>query len=161
MLIWVPTAEAAAALDGLRGATVEQVAPDGSDLPASAGEVEFYVPPFFPTRPAIAAMRQMPRLAAVQALTAGVDGCCPNCRRRHLVQRAGRARRQHRRMGGGGHSRRAPRVPPFHQGGGGGAVELPVHRLPGRQDGAYRSVTARSAPRSSSGWPALRSPSEG
>src|SRR5260370_27741437 len=77
MLIWVPTAEAAAALDGLRGATVEQVAPDGSDLPASAGEVEFYVPPFFPTRPAIAAMRQMPRLAAVQALTAGVDRLLP------------------------------------------------------------------------------------
>jgi phosphoglycerate dehydrogenase-like enzyme len=77
MLIWVPTAEAAAALDGLRGATVEQVAPDGSDLPASAGEVEFYVPPFFPTRPAIAAMRQMPRLAAVQALTAGVDRLRP------------------------------------------------------------------------------------
>ena len=73
MLIWVPTAEVAAALDGLRGATVEQVAPDGSDLPASAGQVEFYVPPFFPTRPAIAAMRQMPRLAAVQAMTAGVD----------------------------------------------------------------------------------------
>jgi len=73
MLIWVPTAEAAGALDGLAGAEVEQVAPDGSDLPASAREVEFYVPPFFPAAPAIAAMDQMPRLAVVQALTAGID----------------------------------------------------------------------------------------
>ena len=73
MLIWVPTAEAASALDGLAGAQVQQVAPDGGDLPASAAEVEFYVPPFFPPPPAIAAMQQMPRLAVVQALTAGVD----------------------------------------------------------------------------------------
>jgi phosphoglycerate dehydrogenase-like enzyme len=73
MLIWVPTAEAASALDGLPGAHVQQVAPDGSDLPASAAEVEFYVPPFFPALPAIAAMHQMPRLSVVQVLTAGVD----------------------------------------------------------------------------------------
>jgi phosphoglycerate dehydrogenase-like enzyme len=73
MLIWVPTAEIAAALDGLPGATVEQVAPDGGNLPASAAEVEFYVPPFFPAPPAIAAMHEMPRLAVAQAQTAGVD----------------------------------------------------------------------------------------
>jgi phosphoglycerate dehydrogenase-like enzyme len=73
MLIWVPTAEAAAALGDLPGATVEQVAPDGNGLPASAAQVEFYVPPFFPARPAIDAMRQMPRLAVVQTMTAGVD----------------------------------------------------------------------------------------
>jgi phosphoglycerate dehydrogenase-like enzyme len=77
MLIWVPTAELAATLDGLPGAgtsvDVQQVAPDGGDLPASAGEVEFYVPPFFPTPAAIAAMHQMPRLSVVQTMTAGVD----------------------------------------------------------------------------------------
>src|ERR1017187_6997141 len=77
MLIWVPTAEAAAALDGLAGpgtpVDLEQVAPGGKPLPASAAQVELYVPPFFPGQPAIAAMRQMPRLSVVQALTAGVD----------------------------------------------------------------------------------------
>jgi phosphoglycerate dehydrogenase-like enzyme len=73
MLIWVPTAELAAALDGLAGADVEQVAPDGGGLPASAADVEFYVPPFFPSPPAMDAMRQMPRLSVVQAQTAGID----------------------------------------------------------------------------------------
>jgi phosphoglycerate dehydrogenase-like enzyme len=73
MLIWVPTAELATALDGLAGADVEQVAPDGGGLPASAADVEFYVPPFFPSPSAIDAMHQMPRLSAVQAQTAGID----------------------------------------------------------------------------------------
>jgi phosphoglycerate dehydrogenase-like enzyme len=73
MLIWVPTAELATALDGLAGADVEQVTPDGGGLPASAADVEFYVPPFFPRAPAIDAMHQMPRLSAVQAQTAGID----------------------------------------------------------------------------------------
>ena len=73
MLIWVPTAEVAAGLDGLPGADVEVVAPDGAPLPASADRVEFYVPAFFPGPAGIAAMRQMPRLAVVQTLTAGVD----------------------------------------------------------------------------------------
>ncbi len=73
MLIWAPTAEVAAGLDGLPGADVEVVAPDGAPLPASAGRVEFYVPPFFPGSAGIAAMREMPRLAVVQTLTAGVD----------------------------------------------------------------------------------------
>src|ERR1035437_2865536 len=76
MLIWVPTAEAAAALDGVAGpgtpVDLEQVAPGGKPLPASAAQVELYVPPFFPGQPAIAAMLQMPRLSVVQALTAGV-----------------------------------------------------------------------------------------
>ena len=73
MLIWVPTAEVAAGLHGLPGADVEVVAPDGAPLPSSADQVEFYVPPFFPSPPGIAAMREMPRLAVVQTLTAGVD----------------------------------------------------------------------------------------
>ncbi len=73
MLIWVPTAEVAAGLDGLPGADVEVVAPDGAPLPPSVDQVEFYVPPFFPSPPGIAAMREMPRLAVVQTLTAGVD----------------------------------------------------------------------------------------
>jgi phosphoglycerate dehydrogenase-like enzyme len=73
MLIWVPTAEVAAGLDGLPGADVEVVAPDGAPLPPSVDRVVFYVPPFFPSPPGIAAMREMPRLAVVQTLTAGVD----------------------------------------------------------------------------------------
>jgi phosphoglycerate dehydrogenase-like enzyme len=75
--IWVPVADIAAALDGLPGAEVEVVAPDGAPLPASAGQVEFYVPPFFPAPPAIAAIGQLPKLAVVQALTAGVDRLRP------------------------------------------------------------------------------------
>ena len=76
--IWVPVAEIAAALDGLPGAPgVEVVVPDGAALPASAGQVEFYVPPFFPAQPAIAAIGQLPKLAVVQALTAGVDRLRP------------------------------------------------------------------------------------
>jgi phosphoglycerate dehydrogenase-like enzyme len=71
--IWVPTADVAAALDGVPGADVEVVVPDGTPLPSSVSQVEFYVAPFFPTQPATAAMREMPRLAVVQTLTAGVD----------------------------------------------------------------------------------------
>ena len=48
-----------------------------SPLPPSVDQVEFYVPPFFPGPPGIAAMGQMPRLAVVQALTAGVDRLLP------------------------------------------------------------------------------------
>ena len=58
MLIWVPTAEVAAGLDGLPGADVEVVAPDGAPLPSSVDQVVFYVPPFFPLPPGIAAMRR-------------------------------------------------------------------------------------------------------
>lgn len=71
--IWVPTAEVAAALDGVPRADVEVVVPDGAPLPPTVSQVEFYVTPFFPTQPATAAMREMPRLAVVQTLTAGVD----------------------------------------------------------------------------------------
>src|SRR5580704_14266932 len=77
MLIWVPTAEVAGGLDGLPGADVEVVAPDGAPLPPSVDQVEFYVPPFFPSSPGIAAMGEMPRLAVVQTLTAGVDRLLP------------------------------------------------------------------------------------
>src|SRR3984957_12340745 len=77
MLIWVPAAEVAGGLDGLPGADVQVVAPDGAPLPPSVVQVEFYVPPFFPRSPGIAAMREMPRLAVVQTLTAGVDRLLP------------------------------------------------------------------------------------
>ncbi len=75
--VWVPTAEVAAGLAGVPGADVEVVAPDGAPLPASAGEVEFYVPPFFPRPPAIRALHDMPQLSVVQTLTAGVDRLLP------------------------------------------------------------------------------------
>ncbi len=76
MRIWVPTEEVADALAGLPGLMVELVNPDDGGqpgLPASAAEVEFYVPPFFPRPASIAAMRQMPRLRVVQTMTAGID----------------------------------------------------------------------------------------
>ena len=81
MLIWVPAKDVADALDGVPGVTVEIVNPDAGGtraLPASAAEVEFYVPPFFPRPASIAAMRHMPRLRVVQTLTAGIDRLRPH-----------------------------------------------------------------------------------
>jgi len=77
-LIWVPAEPVARALDGLDGATVEVLAPDGSPLPPSAADVQFYVPPFFPAPEAVVAMAQMPRLKVVQTLTAGFDRVRPH-----------------------------------------------------------------------------------
>jgi phosphoglycerate dehydrogenase-like enzyme len=78
VLIWVPTQPVADMLAGLDDAAVEVVAPDGAALPPSAAEVEFYVPPFFPEPPALAAMSAMPRLRVVQTLTAGFDRVRPH-----------------------------------------------------------------------------------
>jgi len=79
--IWVPAKEIADVLDGMPGVTVEIVNPDADGQPArpaSAAEVEFYVPPFFPSPASIAAMRHMPRLRVVQTLTAGIDRLRPH-----------------------------------------------------------------------------------
>jgi phosphoglycerate dehydrogenase-like enzyme len=74
MLVWVPLEPVVGALDGLDGVKVEVVNPDdGADLPPSAAEVEFYVPPLFPRQPAVAALASMPSLKVVQTLTAGID----------------------------------------------------------------------------------------
>jgi phosphoglycerate dehydrogenase-like enzyme len=73
---WVPTPELASALEGLAGAAVEVVVPDGSWSPGAA-DVEFYVPPFFPSAEAVAAIGDLPRLRVVQTLTAGVDKLLP------------------------------------------------------------------------------------
>ena len=78
MLIWVPAQPVADMLAGLDGASVEVVTPQDADLPASAADVEFYVPPFFPELPALAAMAAMPRLRVVQTLTAGFDKVRPH-----------------------------------------------------------------------------------
>jgi phosphoglycerate dehydrogenase-like enzyme len=83
MLVWVPIPPVAAALDGVDGITVEVVDPDaidaeGGELPASAAQVEFYVPPLFPRPPAIAALAAMPSLRVVQTLTAGIDLLLPH-----------------------------------------------------------------------------------
>jgi phosphoglycerate dehydrogenase-like enzyme len=75
--MWVPMEPVAQALAGLDGVRVEVQAPDGPDLPASAADVEFYVPPFFPGHDAVAAMAQMPSLKVVQTLTAGFDRVRP------------------------------------------------------------------------------------
>ncbi len=74
MLVWVPLPAVGAALDGIEGITVAVVDPDdGGELPASAAEVTFYVPPLFPREPAVAALAAMPSLKVVQTLTAGID----------------------------------------------------------------------------------------
>jgi phosphoglycerate dehydrogenase-like enzyme len=78
MLIWVPAQAIADALADLDGAEVEVVVPDGSDLPASAAQVEFYVLQFLPGPAAIAAMAQMPGLKVAQTLTAGFDRVRPH-----------------------------------------------------------------------------------
>ena len=78
VVVWVPAEPVAEALSGVDGVTAQVVLPDGSGLPPSAAEVEFYVPPFFPAPEAIAAMARMPRLKVVQTLTAGFDRVRPH-----------------------------------------------------------------------------------
>jgi phosphoglycerate dehydrogenase-like enzyme len=78
MLIWVPVQPVADALAGMDGVDVEIVVPDGGALPASAAQVEFYVPPFFPAPEAVEAMAEMTRLRVVQTLTAGFDRVRPH-----------------------------------------------------------------------------------
>ena len=78
MLFWVPTKEILSALADLPEVTVEVVVPDGGPLPSGADEIEFYVPPFFPSLSAITAIAQMPSLRVVQAQTAGVEKWLPH-----------------------------------------------------------------------------------
>jgi phosphoglycerate dehydrogenase-like enzyme len=78
VLIWVPTEPVAHALADLDGAAVEVIVPDGAALPASAADVEFYVPPFFPAAEAVLAMAEMSRLKVVQTMTAGFDRVRPH-----------------------------------------------------------------------------------
>ncbi len=70
-------------MTGLPGTRVEiadtgAVGADGSGLPESVAEVEFYVPPFFGSEAAARVMALMPRLRVVQTLTAGVDRLRPH-----------------------------------------------------------------------------------
>jgi phosphoglycerate dehydrogenase-like enzyme len=78
MLIWVPQASIADALAGIEDVAVEVVSPGGGGVPATAAEVEFYVPPFFPAPEAVAVMAGMPQLKVVQTLTAGFDRVRPH-----------------------------------------------------------------------------------
>lgn len=78
MLTWVPMQPVADALTDLAGVSVEVLTPDAGSLPASAAEVEFYVPPFFAAPESVAAMGQMPKLKVVQTLTAGFDRVRPH-----------------------------------------------------------------------------------
>ena len=67
-----PGDEAAAILTGSGAAA------DGADVPPpGADEVEFYVPPFFPTGASVDVLGAMPKLRVVQTLTAGVDRFAP------------------------------------------------------------------------------------
>ena len=79
MLMWVPADWVAAGMTGLPGTEVEVVTLDPAvPPPASAADVEFYVPSFFPTPASAEVMRHMKRLRVVQALTAGVDRLRPS-----------------------------------------------------------------------------------
>jgi phosphoglycerate dehydrogenase-like enzyme len=85
VLIWVPADWVAAVMTGLPGTRVEIVdtasdlgGPGKWDVPESAAEVEFYVPPFFGSAAAAQVMALMPRLRVVQTLTAGVDRLQPH-----------------------------------------------------------------------------------
>ena len=78
--IWVPTAEIAAALDGLPGVPppeVEVVVPDGTGAARHGRPGRVLRAAVLPAQPAIAAIRELPKLAVVQALTAGVDRLRP------------------------------------------------------------------------------------
>jgi phosphoglycerate dehydrogenase-like enzyme len=78
MRFWVPSKQVALALADVPGITVQVAATDEGELPPGADEVEFYVPPLFASQPALAAMRQMPRLRVVQTVTAGVEALLPH-----------------------------------------------------------------------------------
>jgi phosphoglycerate dehydrogenase-like enzyme len=78
MLTWVPMQPVADALTDLAGVSVEVLTPDVDRLPASAAEVEFYVPPFFAPPESVVAMGKMPKLRVVQTLTAGFDRVRPH-----------------------------------------------------------------------------------
>jgi phosphoglycerate dehydrogenase-like enzyme len=80
VLTWVPTQRLADELADADGVSVEVVVPGGGPLPPSAGSVEFYVPPFFPTAESIAAIAALPALRVVQTMTAGVDRLLPHMR---------------------------------------------------------------------------------
>ena len=71
-LVWLPfdAAELGAVPPRLR---FETVVPRADDLPDSAAEVEFYVPPYDVGRGHAAVLSRLPRLRVVQTLTAGVD----------------------------------------------------------------------------------------
>lgn len=72
-LVWLPfeTDLLGEPPDGLRYETVD--GNDTENLPASVGDVEFYVPPYMIRSDQEAVMARMPRLRVVQTLTAGVD----------------------------------------------------------------------------------------
>ena len=80
--IWVPTERTAQALAGIDGIKADVVVPAAGALPASAADVEFYVPPFTPDlmgdSTAESVLTQLPRLKVVQTLTAGVDNLLPH-----------------------------------------------------------------------------------
>jgi phosphoglycerate dehydrogenase-like enzyme len=71
-LVWIPfdVQDLGGAPDGLR---YETVRPAGDDVPASVGEVRFYVPPYDLGGDQGGLLARMPRLKVVQTLTAGVD----------------------------------------------------------------------------------------
>ncbi len=71
-LVWLPF-EPSELGDPPEALRYEVVVPVGDHLPASAAEVEFYVPSYELGPEQGTVFEQMPRLAVVQTLTAGVD----------------------------------------------------------------------------------------
>jgi len=71
-LVWLPF-EPAELGDPPEGLRYETVVATGADVPASAADVQFYVPAYELGAGQGAVFAQMPRLEVVQTLTAGVD----------------------------------------------------------------------------------------
>lgn len=76
-LVWVPTQPIADVLAGIEGVRTEVVVPGQGPWPASAAEVEVYIPPMVPDRASVEIMARLPRLKLVQTITAGVDVLIP------------------------------------------------------------------------------------
>ena len=81
MLAWLPYAsveEAERRLGGLpEGLQVDLYRADGEEMPASIGEVEFYVLPYLKGEQVLARAGEMRNLKVIQTLTAGVENFLP------------------------------------------------------------------------------------
>ena len=74
---WLPAAAAERAMGGLPAGVRADVWTGGTDLPASAGEVEIVIPPFPVQRPNLAALADLPRLRLIQLQSAGAERVLP------------------------------------------------------------------------------------
>ncbi len=74
---WIPHDFGRALMGELPESVVVTVWDGASELPVGIDDVRFYVPPFGPGETVAAAMRAMPRLEIVQAMSAGIEHIAP------------------------------------------------------------------------------------